>query len=68
MEKTNKAIMKCLDYIIGIVELGEIQQLKHNAVKEQRFEDAIKLREQEREVQSRQLTLTEIKELRASIA
>ena len=58
-------IKKCLDYIILLAELNEVQRLKHCAIKEQSFELAVKLRDEERELQSKIPTLEEIKNLRS---
>lgn len=43
----NSTLLKCLDYILLVTELTEIQRLKGEAVKQQSFELACDYREAE---------------------
>lgn len=59
------AVKKTLERIITIAELGEIQRLKNEAIRYQKFEDAVKYRDAEMVKLQELPSLEELKELRA---
>lgn len=65
MEK--EIIKKCLDFIILIAELDEVKLRKHYAVKDQNFELASQLRDEEKKLLAEVPTLEEIRNLRNNL-
>lgn len=59
--------IRILDHLITLFEIDQILSDKHDAVKGQRFADAVIILERQRELEKKLLTIDELKNLRSEI-
>jgi hypothetical protein len=63
-----KIIVKALDFFITMLEIAAIERLKVNATRAQQFEDAAKLREEERKLEAKLPKIEELRTWRAALS